>query len=79
MLMGVGLSAVFVVLLLVICFGNILIKVVNKLAPEEEKPSKAVATKAAPALVDAGVQQAIAKAVDQITNGQGRVLNIQKL
>ncbi|MBQ9215015.1 MAG: OadG family protein, partial [Bacteroidales bacterium] len=36
-LLGVGLSTVFVVLLLIIWFGNLLIKAVNKFAPEEEK------------------------------------------
>ena len=78
MLMGVGLATVFLVLLLVIAFGNFLIKAVNKFAPEEEKPAQ-VASKAAPALVDASVQQAISKAVEQITGGKGRVEKIVKL
>jgi len=78
MLMGVGLATVFLVLLLVIAFGNLLIKAVNKFAPEEEKPAQ-VASKAAPALVDASVQQAISKAVEQITGGKGRVEKIVKL
>ena len=80
MLMGVGLATVFTVLLLVIGFGNLLIKMVNKFAPEEEKP-KQIASKpaAAVALVDGAVQQAINKAVEQLTGGKGRVEKIVKL
>jgi oxaloacetate decarboxylase gamma subunit len=78
LLMGVGLATVFVVLLLVICFGNFLIKAVNKFAPEEEKP-KQIASKPVAALVDGAVQQAINKAVEQLTGGKGRVEKIVKL
>ncbi|MCR5455445.1 MAG: OadG family protein [Bacteroidales bacterium] len=78
LLMGVGLATVFLVLLLVIAFGNILIKAVNKFAPEEEKP-KQIASKPAAALIDGSVQQAINKAVEQLTGGKGRVEKIVKL
>ncbi len=78
MLMGVGLATVFTVLLLVIGFGNLLIKAVNKFAPEEEKPAQ-IASKPTPALVDGSVQQAINKAVEQLTGGKGRVEKIVKL
>ena len=78
MLMGVGLATVLLVLLLVIAFGNLLIKAVNKFAPEEAKPAQ-IASKPAPALVDASVQQAINKAIEQITGGKGRVEKIVKL
>ena len=79
MLMGVGLATVFTVLLLVIAFGNLLIKVVNRFAPEEDKKPAQIASKPAPALVDASVQQAINKAIEQITGGKGRVEKIVKL
>ena len=79
MLMGVGLATVFLVLLLVIAFGNLLIKAVNRFAPEEEKKPAQIASKPAPELVDASVQQAINKAVEQITGGKGRVEKIVKL
>ncbi len=81
MLMGVGLATVFVVLLLVIGFGKLLINVVNKIAPEEEKKAApSVATKAAAvAAIDPQVQQAIAKAVDQITAGKGQVVKIERI
>lgn len=80
MLMGVGLATVFVVLLLVIGFGNLLIKVVNKIAPEEEKKAApAVAKAASAAAIDPQVQQAIAKAVEQITAGKGQVVKIERI
>lgn len=77
-LMGIGLSTVFVVLILIIQFGKLLIKLVNKIAPEEEKPQQAVAA-AAPAAIAPDVQQAIAKAVEQITGGLGRVEKIERI
>ena len=78
LLMVVGLATVFLVLLLVIGFGNLLIKAVNKFAPEEEKPAQ-IASKPATALVDGAVQQAMNKAVEQLTGGKGRVEKIVKL
>ena len=77
-LMGIGLSTVFVVLILIIQFGKLLIKLVNKIAPEEEKPQQAVAA-AASAAIAPDVQQAIAKAVEQITGGLGRVEKIERI
>ncbi len=79
MLLGVGLATVFVVLLLIIGFGNLLIKVVNKIAPEEEKAAPIAAAKQAVAAIDPHVQQAIAKAIEQMTNGMGRVEKIERL
>lgn len=79
MLLGVGLATVFVVLLLIIGFGNLLINVVNKIAPEEEKKAAPVASKSAAAAIDPQVQQAIAKAIEQMTNGKGRVEKIERL
>ena len=77
-LMAIGLSTVFVVLILIIQFGKLLIKLVNKIAPEEEKPQQTVAA-AAPAAIAPDVQQAIAKAVEQITGGLGRVEKIERI
>ncbi|MBQ3690820.1 MAG: OadG family protein [Bacteroidales bacterium] len=77
-LLGVGLSTVFVVLLLIIAFGNLLIKAVNRFAPEEEKPVKAVADNT-PLAIEPGVQQAIDLAVQQLTGGKGRAVKIQRL
>ena len=77
-LLCIGLTTVFVVLLLVIQFGKLLIKVVNKIAPEEEQQPKA-APAASPAAIAPDVQQAIAKAIDQLTGGMGRVEKIERI
>lgn len=77
-LMGVGLITVFLVLLLIIWLGNLLIKLVNKIAPEEEKVVKKSAPSAS-AAIDPQVMQAINKAVELATNGKGRVEKIEKI
>lgn len=77
-LMGVGLITVFLVLLLIIWIGNLLIKLVNKIAPEEEKVvKKAAPSQSAP--IDPQVMQAISKAVELATNGKGRIEKIEKI
>ena len=78
-LLGVGLSTVFVVLLLIIGFGNLLIKAVNKFVPEEEVPAKKPVAQNTSAAIDPAVQQAIEVAVQQLTAGKGRVEKIQRL
>ncbi len=74
-LMGVGMLTVFLVLLLVILVGNILIWVVNKFVPEEQKVAKATTV----AAVAPQVSEAIAKAVEQLTAGKGKVEKIEKI
>lgn len=79
-LMIVGMLTVFSILLIVICLGNVLIKLVNKYAPEEVVAKKPVATAAnAVQQVDATVKAVIDAAVSQITGGKGRVSKITKL
>lgn len=73
-LMGIGMGTVFVVLILVIELGKALIAIVNKIAPDEEKPQP----KAATAAVMPNVAQAIAQAVNMITGGKGKVDKIEK-
>ena len=79
LLMGVGLTTVFAVLFLIIGFGNLLIKAVNKYAPEEEKPKLQAADNKAVASIDPAVEQAIDLAVQQLTGGKGRAVTIQRL
>ncbi len=74
-LMGIGMGTVFVVLILVIELGKLLILIVNKVAPEDEKPQ---VVKATTATVNANVAQAIAQAVNIITAGKGKVEKIEK-
>lgn len=74
MLMCIGMSAVFVVLLIIIFFGNALVSIVNKFFPEEVVASKEVPT----ATIAPDVAQAISKAVAQLTGGKGKVEKIEK-
>ena len=68
MLMAVGMTSVFVILLIVIYLGKGLIAIVNKFAPEEA-PKKKVSAVAPTA--DAGAMDAIKAAVDILTAGKG--------
>lgn len=74
MLMGIGMSAVFVVLLIIIFFGNALVSIVNKFFPEEVVAPKEAST----ATIAPDVAQAISKAVAQLTGGKGKVEKIEK-
>ena len=76
MLMLVGMTTVFVILLIVIGMSQVLIKVVNKVAPEEETKKKVVKTTPS---TDAGAMDAIKAAVDILTAGQGQVIKVEKL
>lgn len=79
-LMIVGMLTVFCILLIVIVFGTILIKLVNKYAPEEVQTKKSVAAASnAVQQVDATVKAVIDATVAQITGGKGRVSKITKL
>lgn len=75
MLMVVGMATVFLILLIVIYLSQLLIKIVNKVAPEEvvQKKSTVVPNK------DNGEMDAIKAAVDILTAGKGKVIKIEKL
>ena len=76
MLMVVGMATVFVILLIVFWLSQFLIKVVNKIAPEEEvkkKQAERGTTK------DDGAMQDIKSAVNILTAGKGQVIKIEKL
>lgn len=77
MLMVVGMTSVFVILLIVIYLSRAMIWLVNKVAPEE-----APKTKKAPAvtpMADAGTMDAIKAAVEILTAGKGQVVKVEKL
>jgi len=67
-LLGIGMITVFVVLLLVVITGNLLIRVVNRLAPAPADDSLEKAQVAA-----------ITAAVNIFTEGKGQVTRIEKL
>ena len=77
-LMVVGLSTVFLILMILISGGKLLINFVNKVAPEEVvAPKKAAA--AAPATIDAGTMAVLQEVVKQITGGKGHVASAKKI
>ena len=76
-LMIVGMSTVFLILLIVIWGGKLLIKVVNKIAPEEiATPKKGAATSA---VVDGGTMAILQQVVSQITGGKGHVSSAKRI
>ncbi len=77
-LMVVGMATVFLILQIVVSGGKLLIKLVNKIAPEEVvAPKKAAA--AAPATIDAGTMAVLQEVVKQITGGKGHVASAKKI
>ncbi|MBQ0048284.1 MAG: OadG family protein [Prevotellaceae bacterium] len=79
-LMAVGMLTVFCILIIVILLGTLLIKLVNKYAPEEVQAKKPVAAaNNAVAAIDATTKAVIDATVAQITGGKGRVAKITKL
>ena len=76
-LMIVGMSTVFLILLIVIWGGKLLINVVNKIAPEETVASKKTA--APSATVDGGTMAILQQVVSQITGGKGHISSAKKI
>lgn len=85
LLMVVGMTTVFMILLMVIFLGKGLIALVNKYAPEENVAKKA-GLLAVPSVVADRINNlsgqetaAIVSAVSMMTGGQGRVIKIEKI
>ena len=72
LLMAVGMIAVFVILLIVIYGGELLIKLINKIAPEAVQAASAGGE-------DPTVKAVLEQAVAQITGGRGHIINITKI
>ncbi|GGJ96155.1 MULTISPECIES: OadG family protein [Parabacteroides] len=82
LLMVVGMTTVFAILLIVIYLGKGLITLVNKYAPEEVIVKKQTVTQAAAAQagnVSGKTTAAIVAAVSMVTGGQGKVTKIEKI
>lgn len=80
LLLMVGMTTVFVILLIVIYLGKGLIILVNKYAPEEVDAKKQPPTHSSgsnPALPDATLA-AIVAAVSVTTEGKGKVVKVEK-
>ena len=76
LLMVVGMTTVFIILLIVIWLSRLLITVVNKFAPAEETKKKPVPASGG---TNAGSMDAIKAAVDILTAGKGQVIKVEKL
>ena len=74
-LMLVGMVTVFVILLIVIYGSRLLIRIINKIAPEEAP----AAAKAAAKDDNSAVRPILEAAVAQLTGGKGHIVNIKKL
>lgn len=79
MLMVVGMITVFAILLIVIYLSQLLIAIVNKVAPEEAVVKKSTATASAPAVIDPSTMAAIKGAVNIVTGGKGKVMKVEKI
>ncbi len=78
LLMAVGMVTVFVILALIVVFGNWLILIVNKYFPQ---PVRSVISQAdAPSHeIDSKKLAAIVSAVDIVTKGRGKVESVKKV
>lgn len=83
LLMVVGMTTVFAILLIVIYLGKGLITLVNKYAPEEVIVKKQTATptgaKTQPEGVNNQTTAAIISAISVLTGGKGKVTKIEKI
>lgn len=75
-LLGIGMLTVFLILFIVVFLGNIIIQVVNRFMPAQQK---LVPAKAKSSAIDPGKMAAIVAAVQAVTNGKGRVENVERI
>ena len=78
-LMVVGMVTVFIILMIVIQWGNWLIQIVNKVAPEETVAPKRTPAPGTTTAIDAQTLAVIREAVSQITGGKGSVSKVERL
>lgn len=77
-LMVVGMTTVFLILLIVIYGGKLLIQVVNRIAPEEvQKARQTVAAQSGNA--DPAAMAVLGEVVKQLTGGKGRITSVKKI
>ncbi len=74
LLLGIGMVTVFIVLLLVVLCGTLLIKLVNKYAPEPIKKSKLIKP-----LISNKEIAVMTAVVEHITLGKGKIESIEKI
>jgi oxaloacetate decarboxylase gamma subunit len=82
LLMVVGMTTVFIILLTVINLSKLLIYLVNKYAPEEESSlllSRQTSNESQTAAVPGDVLTAITTAVKMVTSNKGKIVKVEKL
>ena len=78
-LLIVGMLTVFAILLIVIFGGELLIKFVNMVAPEEVASAKKKLATTATGVVDPSTMAILQEVVKQITGGKGRLESAKKV
>lgn len=74
-LLAIGMITVFVILALVVFAGNLLIKIVNRYAPQNAETNRyADRNQVAPSII-----AAITAVVDTVTVGQGKIEKIERV
>ena len=71
LLMAIGMTTVFTILLVVIGLGKVLTALVNRFAPEEEVQVKKASN--VPTPIPGNIMAAISAAVTVVTQGKGKV------
>ena len=79
LLMVVGMTTVFAILLIVIFLGKGLIAWVNKFIPEYSPQTKTSSSVSKREEIPASVLAAIVSAIGMVTGGKGKVINVEKL
>ncbi len=79
LLMVVGMTTVFAILLVVIFLGKGLIVLVNKYGPEAPLQTKSSLSDSNREEIPSSVLAAIVSAVGMVTGGKGKVVNVEKL
>lgn len=79
LLMIVGMTTVFAILLIVIFLGKGLIVLVNKYVPESPLQTKVSPSVSNQGEIPASTLAAIVAAIGMVTGGKGKVINVEKL
>jgi len=77
-LLWIGMLTVFSILFFVVFIGNILIKIVNRYMPDQVKPVSKTSLQPA-TVIDSQKMAAIISTVSIVTNGKGKVVNVEKI
>jgi len=78
-LMVVGMSTVFCILLIVIFGGKMLIKAVNKFAPEEAAAPRKSGLASMPQAIDGTTMEVLKQVVTQLTGGKGHLASAKPI